>query len=1664
MQTTEIYEKNLGEGIDTRNAENQLAPGYWEELINAESSGGVVEKRRGYQQFGGYLPFRVQSIEWDTTDLCFNLDTYVDLSRVRSTPVTVRGTALYDTNAHADFSSTLNTQHYPQFAVSLRNSGTDFTIPQAAHGHTSWLHHSDVYQSTSESNLSNEYIIPNTMFLGYSDIANPNSLTQTDINVSTTDEFIYASLDASVLGPVNYYPNTSGVPRFIDVSMLTPDVPEENTAPGEDQLTTLYTSGNVLTFSFNAADVELQSSNLVISVFEDTGNDSIQKIRPDDIRITGTDVVITLTNPDPTGEYIFLVTALTDDKILSGQVDGTTQTVVIPEATPFTLFSIYTDDNTTRELVIPDTAIFNDVTKELTITFQVDEPVNYQIYYTEASLRVNQLCVEAANANSGSTSLVEMDLYGLDPLEVIEIENRNHWVTHIDTYRSADLNQLISGVAGALYRAELPALNTLYPRLELTVESAQYLTPFFQNTEVSLMGSGRGYVMSTNGFAGPEITDINYTGGFVRFTISAPGLDVSELVGFTEVAGVYTGSLDSDLLTVQNAGYAVMNSSHLIEQMIIDTNTNTIYVDCVVEGVTNTDFDETDVGAYAQIYTSPFEVSSSEVLENTLLPGNTITVGGNTYTVRGNRFDETLLLSGVTTDQEVSSGLFILGSATTDFIPTRTTLDPSVFGYVRGDMIQYTGIKRSMRIKNIIQISNQNVTLLADELTFSTPIATNFDVGQRVGIATEGLEGGVYTVEEVVDTSTLRLNFTFTDTSARFIGQALEIDETLSISDTVANTQAFTPTARWHALEKTATEGLDNRFSIVKYPFDVFLTTAQRIIRSTMTSDNMYLTNGEDALVKYDGINTSRAGLFRWEGGTFVRKVLSTGGAIAYTGGTATGTGDVDSKVFTTNDAAQFTVGQQVTDNLGDPNVVVQVDIANGKVVVRTPFAGAVTSLTEGSILKYYVRLNLIDANNNRIGSAVSGADGSYTIEMVENTTVGIKLAKPPIVDLLDYSRLEYEIYRTRQDGVAFYKLITIPIDYTDGVGYVYFEDTVSDEELDEGDLLSVATTGVELATAIDEPLRAKYITSANNRLVLGSLKDSPRVDVQILRPRTELTAADLDGLTFNFDNGSNNIDYTFSNTSTALTGADVDEGGLFSNLPNPLTFVEGNWYYIGTTKDDANPAGYGWFKAIGGDNLSIVLGPGENIVYTADDFVVEGTTTSIPIWADDETTDGDARYQTGGNQQLIQFKLINALNATQFELQDFALSGEGRTDSSELGRFNIKSLRNTPFNLTVTSTNLFNATSVFINNTVASSGVPIQTKEQNYNSRMLVSFPNFPEVFDRPRAIILEDSLSVIDVNSADGQEITGIIPFFGESTTRDSRKQDIVICFKENSVYAVNVTTRQITKIDSRGVGCNAPNSIAAVPNGIIFASTSGVYRINRSFDVIWIGKNLDRVWKENTNLNQLELATGHVYPREQEYRLSVPVSSDERATEVYVYDYGDEQAGQVGGWSTFNNIPSTGWASDGVNSYFGSSIGKVFRIRDTATDSDYRDDDQPVAWTGTYRALDFGSSKRKLLRAIVSHFRVLKTDSSTTLDIGVDLTTEFKPTSSFTLTESTEDGLSTIVNNKVKSIRQNVPVQKGVYFQLRYSNSTIDTPVALAGISFHVAGLDYTGITQT
>lgn len=1681
MQTSNVDEKKLGNGIDARNSENQLTPGFWEGLLNAEGEGDILKKRKGYQQLGGYLPFRVQSIDYASGEICFTLDSYVDLLDIKSSPIVVRGTA-YGTPGTFDFAdATFSEQYYSGFDVSISRIGTatgtpdtySFNIPQEAHGHNSWIQHSNVYEVTSTFNLSNSQIYPDEHYIDSdANLTLGTGLEQTTIQyytTSNTTEFYHASYDASTLGTSNYYPTSGGLPAM--------ESPPNTVDP--------------LVMSFDiAADTELQSSNLIISVYQkNTGDATIaDKILPDDITIDGTTVDITINTSGPgatSEEYFYVATAVPDSNVVSGQVTSGTQTVTISGVTPFTSYAVYTIDAGVRELVIADSAVYDDTTQELTITFQSGTAFNYQIYYLEESTQVSKLCVTENVNSSGATGnldTVELDVYGIDPMEAVTQENRNHWLTHIDTYRSEGNSELLSGVAGVSYKFDSTDLSTMYPRYEQILESDTYLAPLFQSTGQTFTGSGRGFLTCTDGFDGLEITDIAYQSGsgLVRFTLSAPALDITGLdIGGTNPSnftdnldGTYTSSLENDLLTVTQAGYSILNDSHSISSMIIDTNTSEIFIDCSISAITDTDYDEADVGGTALINTSPFTIKSTPDTTNTFIPGTTISILGNIYTVRGNSFSSTekLYISGVTSNEEYTSSIFIFGSNTAYVHPVRTNIATTVDEYVKGDTLQFSTFDRWLKIKDIVQLSTTAVTLNGTEVDFGGGTnALNFQEGQKILLLTEGLEGTETTVTSITSDSTMKVSTTFTDTSARLIGKTFELDENLTAGDTIGNTFFFTPTGRWHALQKPSVPTIfTDANKTVKYPFDVFATTNQETIRSTMVADNMYYTNGEDSIIKYDGANISRAGLYRLESGIFVRKTLSTGGAIVPNVATVAGSMANNSKVFTATTAANagsYVAGQTVIirDNLNPTTTffettVREVDTTAGTISVEdaSPSAGTFDEITDTAEIKYYVRLNMIDANNNIIGSAATGVDNNYVIQLSDDTTVGLKLAKPSALPLLDYDRLEYEIYRTKQDGSIFYKLTTINIDYTSTDPYVYYEDTTADDQLTEADVISTSLFGAEIATTIDEPLRAKYITSANNRLVLGNLKTAPTLNVRMLRPSTELSAAELNNLTFTISKStSDNISFTFKDTATANV-TNITDAGVMTLSSGSI--ASGTWVYLyKTSNSQGSPEPLGWYITTGTDTIPY-NGPTTALTNVS---IIEGTgTVTVPIFSGTEYTDDEAAYQSGSNQLLITSKLVNAINAVQYQIPSLRCIAEGRADSSELGVFRIKALDNdSSLGLNIihpaASPSIFDVTSIFINNSLYSSGTT-SSAQTRYASRMLVSFPNFPEMFDKPTAIIPEDSQSIIDVNSADGQEITGIIPFFGDSTSQDSQKQDIVICFKENSIYAINISTRQITKIDSRGIGCNAPSSIAAVPNGIIFAAKSGIYRLNRSFQVIWIGRYLDRLWNENTNLDQLALATGHVYPQEKQYRLSVPVGSDEQATEVYVYGYGEEQSGQVGAWYRFNNIPATGWASDGSESYFGATTGRMYTIRNTGTDSDYRDDASTISWECTYRGMDFGAAGiRKLLRAIISHFRGLKTGTNINMEVAVDMKSSFVSTTSASLTSAADNG------SKVNTIRHNIPTQKGVYFQVKFTNSDTDTPIALCGITFVVAGLDYKGI---
>jgi hypothetical protein len=365
-----------------------------------------------------------------------------------------------------------------------------------------------------------------------------------------------------------------------------------------------------------------------------------------------------------------------------------------------------------------------------------------------------------------------------------------------------------------------------------------------------------------------------------------------------------------------------------------------------------------------------------------------------------------------------------------------------------------------------------------------------------------------------------------------------------------------------------------------------------------------------------------------------------------------------------------------------------------------------------------------------------------------------------------------------------------------------------------------------------------------------------------------------------------------------------------------------------------------------------------------------------------------------------------------------------------------------------------------FVNGIRRDKGQETGTETRLFPSRLLMSYQNFPELFDGPNL----DGSSVIDVNSADGQEITGILPFFSDAAFRNTQKESVVVVFKTDSIYLVNTEDRGVQKIDSQGLGCTFPYSITPTRNGIMFANRSGIYRLNYNLTISYIGHMLENLWQEEVNRDQTDVVTGHHYALERRYELSVPLSSETKNTTMLVYDHTREGHGQEhGAWTKFTNFDVTGWANLQNDAFFATNDGQVFSVRRTGTESDYRDDasavDEMIVLT---RPFTFGEpGLRHKIRSLLSRFKVDGTMTGTTLSTSVDLSENFTNITNFSITEaaSTDPYLA----RQVVTLRSSVPNQKFLYLQLKYNNSTIDESVTLAGMSFTVAPLGRFGIQQ-
>lgn len=1654
-QFTTLNESSFAGGIDARSAESTIAEGYAEDLVNVDVVEGRLRKRKGYQGYAGNLPVRVAQIEYTAEasgNILVTLPDGINLEATTPTPVVIQGRLGSAPGGAQDFvNGTDSVRYYPTWSTRLRKilqTPTDtITIDAAEHaqGTASLLVGFGV--SSSATTLDYTTQIPDTISTdtGTLDIAITSSQSPSDIT-----SFIYYQANATVAGS-----------RYGAALTVT---------------------GGTATIS--AATHGLANFNIIYQLYSVSGS-TRTLVTPDSLEINSSTGAVTITAAD--GSYYILL-ATTDIATKQSTVipAGSTGTLTFLDVeSPWIFSNTYSQSGSTYSSIIPDSVTYNATLGTLVISLVNSSPSSIMVssYIGYGVTRSNQMVLDAVvSATPAYTDATpQLTIWGLDHTTIYNASlPRPGWVTHVDSYRRPGEQRLIAGLGGVEYAARSYSeiatthlLPTLYPRLQSRISADVILAPLVSDTG-DTPGRSRGYLTADNSATHTAVVSSavwNAGTGKVVYTLSLPGLAAWSAAGASLPLTIATvqGMLSlvsgyTDQIEIEGMSWDVHNGSFEIADITAVTATS-ISISVTNPGIDTADYDDTGCAGTAAIYSdiitvqagittyavgdiilSPGAISDSTLLEIIHISGNN------------------LMVTGVEEVLELPAGLLLVAQRTSNVVPLRdnaTTPVASVADVVAGDMLAISGIERMVRVLS-------------------------------------------------VDT----------------IAATITLDESLTIQDTIDSSVALQTTARWVPIQAPGGSG-DLIPATSPIPFNSGTYADQSYVRSVMVADNLYFTNGADELKKFDGEHIYDAGLPAWQPGFLVTQDTGAASKITQfepqhavasvvTSPTTPVPGATTEMKLALGSQSAYKAGDRVyfyTDSGGGGVGTgiytvsdVRADSGNGYVTLQT--GATVINLGTAphfiqlvSTYTYYYRLNSVDKNQNIVASAVSGAS-DHIVELA--TTAGIyhKMVGLPPLGTYDYNTLEVEIYRTKRNTSApFYKVTTLQIPYDAGKPYLEYTDSAEDATLVDLDATSTLS-GSFLGTGWSQPLRAAHITTAANSLVQANLTDYPEIDMQIVQD-TSLTPDIFYGKKLlvrrdSTDTGTatdmvNRATYEWVSTSGAQTVTSYATGtGLFTVGITAHGYAPGDWIYLyySAVAATARPLVYAGLWQVStiptADTLTIKLDAPSGTV--GPDRAQHATVrTDIPVLLGRTATPDGNMGMLNGNSAALTFeaarKMAMAINASQVAV-DTTLSGytaytpwliARAGNEFQAGQLILRQSQYSvavpelvlPASLTYSTQTL----QIFVNQVRRAAAAQIAAETRLYPSRVLISYQNFPEIMDRPAAQQDIDSNSAVDVNSADGQVITGMIPFFGESAFGGSQQSGVVVIFKENSIYLLDIAQKRaggsaLQKLETQGLGCTAPYSIAQTKNGIMFANESGIYCLKRDLTVEYIGRMMDRKWVGRVNREQLALMQGHQYPIGRQYKLALPIGTDTANSEAYVFDHSSATQQQEGAWTRHTQQPATGWANLGQDAYMATSTGRVMSVRRVGDRTDYRDDAAGIPMQILTRAITGGAwGVRKVYASIMSYWRAVSPgSSSTTLNTSTDLRTTTTTTDPFVIASpDPSDGLSDVPAKKVVEIRHALDNRRGSFLQVQIENSAVDEGVELAGIQIRAATLGDAGILE-
>lgn len=1695
---TSIADRNLAGGTNQQASEDSIPEGYVESALNVTiNSDGLVKKRPGFRTYLGHLPLRTAKVSWDHTkaenNLTFELtsaehaNTDVDLSNVASTAILVVGRTSTPVGAGPEFNSSYSYRYYTGFAANPRkiipaNAAGTLSYPQAEHGYTTKDLFVGLAASTATTNKSNNQLWASSVTVsessfdvqvGYDNDASP-------VPVQT---FVYA-LPLSGIAGTSY------------AAVFTPTL----------------VSGNVYKVSIPAATHNLNSFNILARCYIGDGSGTLTEAIPNEVYVnkdTGLvelffqfqegsptivpDVRVLLHIPNVGNQYIDSIQGLAESSFTIPNIEG-----------DFLFLDCFIESGSLRRRVIPTDVQIDVLAATATVTF--DNEVNSSdilvLLWDYAVVKTTKFSVTAHTnlVTSGQDLEPELSIYGILAEEVypaeLETQPYNAWVQHIDTYRTEGNTTVVAGMGWNLFRgisratpkSYLPT-PTLYPSLRARAKNATILAPAFHDVDQAVKRTRGAFRFTGGGEGWARVHSIVWDSEVQGYavTLATPGINQ---VGTPAEAFTSTQPF-GDMLTLKGAELRSFDGEW---PLLAKNNEVVIYVTLPYsQGVTffiRTPFQGSDYNCgpsgEAGIFTDQLQLETSTPL--LLSFGDSLTAQsiptGMELGFIGFKDQASVrytFVNGVTEEATLSPGQLLIASRQSKYCYGLRTLEGSITGFnqtnnlllVKGDSLEITGTPVPIEVAQVLSQSYTNLTLSIEDgvATLSgLADARQFAIGQRVLLTVLGYYSGEYAVTEVSPNNTSILldctgipDITLTGVS---IPPHFQLREAVSLADDFFNRSLFQTEGRWEAIEKPQIDTPNlARYALVEPTvtehFNALDYGAQLPLRSTMSQDSLYLTNSFDPVQKYDGIATYRAGLPRW-----------------------------NAQMYMTNGSSP-----------------------------ASPLAAG----TYG----YYFRLSAFDENENVIISAITGAE-DYRITIQSAESIHLRMLGFPNWDDYDFEKLSLEVYRTKVNLPGEYFLVTrLEMPQTPSGGYIDYVDILSDDVIvaQGKDNAINATYGlIGLATTLSEPLRAKYITSIDNRIVLANIRDWQRVELNfskltgLITSRNDTnppdsTTYDFYGKTLTIHNDStdlatatdmhNRVTYEFRvrgqhyvvtaqsyNSTTKIFSATL-------TVPAGQAPQVGDWIYL--MNHHATPPTSYYLEGVGlwqirevdatvptAPIVRIYMPKFDTTVPSSINFASTSATPgskNVPVYID---VDDYSYTMIGGNSNdivMILRRLASYVNASM-RMVDVAIPGFENFKpwimadaGSEFPAGQINFVRpkesSTFFSITVPS---FTEASQI---KVASFGRFVTGRvtaiQRRFPSRILPSYRNFPEVFNRAADLLItaaEDAeLSPIDVNAADGQEITGIVPFFGESAFGGSQREEQLVVFKTNSIYLVDLRTKGVQKLQSNGLGCTAPYSIAPTKDGIMFANESGVYKLTRGQTVEPVGQFVDRIWQEETERNLLEIAHGHHYGNARQYKLSFPLAGQSENSHTLVYEHTRESRGQIGAWTRDTNQFSTGWCNLFDQEFFATSLGRVCVMKNSRTKWDYSDRGEPVSAEVLFRSNDFGipNSRKRLLHLSV-HFRnpqeegVNLSQESTEVYIAEDLKEDFAVCNKYTGSGLfVKTGLSDQGLLKGETIRFSVPTSKAIRFQPKVLNAGLYETLQFSGVTYRVAGLTTKGTKE-